>query len=70
MEHLVKGCRYCPLYLYEINDWKTKSKCNHPNYPNQKQIDRVYEDGGLYPITPEDCPLNFEDLTMKKQTNE
>jgi hypothetical protein len=70
MELTVEGCSNCPMYQYKIDsNWKTISKCNHPLLITNidLNIKRSYEkEKGIIPLTPENCPLNEENITLIK----
>lgn len=63
----VDGCVNCPMYQYSVDEqFKLRSMCLHP-LSTKQVISRAYEkERGVIPITPQDCPLNQESLTLKR----
>lgn len=58
MEHIIKGCSDCCLKsTYEDMYW-----CEHPF---KRGGTHIKEDDDGNPITPSDCPLFKEGLTIK-----
>lgn len=58
MEHVVKGCDDCPLRSIMDNEYW----CEHPF---KKGGTHIKDDLNGNPITPSDCPLFKEPLTIK-----
>lgn len=72
MEYTVTNCKNCPLYIFRfktggINFFEFESYCGHPN-SNKEHIRRVYDadEQLIVPAHPENCPLNNEELIIKK----
>jgi len=61
MEHIVKGCINCPFSSYTD---RRGDFCKHPLSEEDHFIDGDYN---FDPITPDWCPLNEEEITIKKQ---
>jgi hypothetical protein len=68
MEHVVTGCKDCPLYQSNHDDrYGRETKCNHPAAPEQPLVENIDVDAMGNPITPDFCPLNSEPLTILKK---
>ena len=83
MEHIVTGCKDCPMFDNGA-DYEYECSCLHPKAPRQfseygdsdelidaiQQIE-VEEDWSKkqhhIPVTPEWCPLNTEPITIIKK---
>ena len=60
MEQIVTGCTDCPL----CSSQEFHYFCLHPKYEDKYfELDTVDLDT---PITPDDCPLNKEPITITK----
>jgi len=82
MEHIVTGCKDCPLYKDGVN-YEYAHYCNHPKSPQtvnlftaepkieltaeQKKRESGYEYTVVHPVTPDWCPLNSEPITIIKK---
>jgi hypothetical protein len=66
MEHKVTGCIDC-CFQYDGRRHETGvCECLHPNSVGDIEIDSD-EAGGWWPITPDNCPLNTEPITITKE---
>lgn len=68
-EIIISGCKKCPLYFYQIEyNFSIRSLCKHPRSGINK-IEREYDgvDKAIVPVTPKNCPLNIEPITLKSE---
>lgn len=72
MELKVDSCKNCPLYIFRDkiggkNWWEFDSMCGHPK-STKEHIPRVYDEveKGVIPKTPKYCPLQEDELILKK----
>ncbi len=61
MEQIVVGCVDCSLCYNDEGQYF----CNHPN--NKEPYFCLDETDDKIPITPDDCPLNSEPITIIKK---
>ncbi len=68
MEVKVTGCGDCPMFKCSHDDrygWSTD--CGHPSFEERGVIEEIDIDKYGNPITPENCPLNKEPITIVKE---
>ena len=63
MENLVTGCSDCP---FRITDLMGYYECNHPS-GKKVIIKKENKPDGEF-VTPNDCPLNSEPITIIKSS--
>lgn len=66
MNYEVSECKSCPLYsMYWIaHPIKLISKCKHPNSNIENIKTELGEGGFVTPITPIQCPIKNEPITI------
>ena len=62
MEHIVHGCRDCPMC--DMNDMSSGFTCRLNYYLQPKRDTFIHEDKYSMPITPDSCPLKTETITI------
>lgn len=68
MEHIVTGCKDCPMFFYNVDDrYGDETDCLHPNAIQQILVQNIDLDKQNNPITPDWCPLNKEPITIIKK---
>lgn len=63
---LVNGCRDCPLYekYWIAHPIKLISRCKYPNSNIENIKTELGEGGYVTPITPIQCPIKNEPITI------